>query len=288
MNWVAVSLLTALATASQDAWVKRHFSSASPYEMMAYPLAYSLPLFCMAAPFIAVPPLDTVFIGYFLASIPINGLGYLMHMRAIQVSPLSLTLPYLAFTPLFMLLTGFMVLGELPNGWGLVGVAVIVVGGYVLNIDPMVYSPLAPLRAFVRERGSVIMLMVAFVYSLGGVVGKKAIMHSSVMFFTVFFFISLILVILGAAHFAGRIDLRRLLAEPGKGAVAGGLLFAHALCHGWAISMTKAVYMISLKRISILIGVIYGGVLFHEHHLVYRLLGTVMMIFGAVLISLKG
>ncbi len=288
MNWVLLALLTALAAASQDAWVKRHFSAASPYEMMAYPLAYSLPLFCLTAPFVAIPSIDNVFISYFLAAIPINGLGFLLHIRAIQISPLSLTLPYLAFTPLFILFTGFIILGELPNAWGLLGVLVIVLGGYVLNIDPMIYSPLEPLRAFGREKGSVIMLIVAFICSLGGVVGKKAILHSSVMFFTVTFFVSLAVVMLATMHLTGRADLRRLAAQPGKGAVAGGLLFLHAVCHGWAISITKAVYMISLKRVSILIGVIYGGVFFRERHLIYRLVGTGLMIAGAALISLKG
>ena len=288
MNWVLVALLTALAAATQDAWVKRHFAAASPYEMMAYPLAYSLPMFCLAVPFIRLPPLDNTFFAYFVASIPINGLGYLLHIRAIQVSPLSLTLPYLALTPIFMLLTGFVVLGELPNGWGLIGILVIVSGGYVLNIDPRVYSPLAPIRAFGREKGSVLMLMVSLIYSLGAVVGKKAILHSSVMFFTVTFFISLCVVMLAAVIVSGHVELRRLAVMPAKGTVAGGLLFLHAVCHGWAISMTKAVYMISLKRVSILIGVIYGGLFFRERHLIYRMTGTVMMIAGAAIISLKG
>ncbi len=288
MSWTLAALLTALATASQDAWIKRQFSHAGPYEMLAYPLAYSLPPFCLAAPFVAVPALDHVFVLFFLASIPVNGLGFLLHVRAIQVSPLSLTLPYLAFTPLFMLLTGFVVLAEIPNLWGLAGVMVIVAGGYVLNIDPRVYSPLEPLRAFRREPGSRIMLLVACVYSLGGVVGKKAIVHSSVMFFTVSFFICLAVVMLATLHWSGRVDLRRLAAMPAKGSVAGGLLFLHAVCHGWAISMTKAVYMISIKRFSILIGVIYGGLFFKERHLKFRLIGTAMMIAGAVLISVLG
>jgi hypothetical protein len=62
-----------------------------------------------------------------------------------------------------------------------------------------------------------------------------------------------------------------------QGAVAGGLLFGQALCHGWAISMTKADCMIAVKRLSILFGVIYGGIFFHERHLLYRVAGTCLM-----------
>ncbi len=288
MDWFIPALLTAVASASQDAWVKRYFSKFSVYEMLAFPMAYSLPLFCTALFLVPIPSLDRIFVGSFLISIPINAAGMLSHMRAIQISPLSLTLPYLAFTPVFMFLTGRIVLGEVPNAWGTLGISIIVLGSYVLNIDPGTYSPLAPIKAFAREKGSRIMLLAAFIYSLAVVGGKKAIIHSSVMFFTVSFFVAFNIVTLLVMALANRVQLSRLAGRPIQGVVAGGLLFAHAVCHGWAVSLTKAVYMISVKRISILIGAIYGGLFFSERHLIYRLLGTGLMIAGAAVITLKG
>lgn len=287
-NWFIIALLTAFFAASQDAWVKRYFSNFSAFEMMAFPMAYSLPLFCIVYPFITVPPIDHVFWIAFWVSIPVNGLGFLLHIRAIQTSALSLTLPYLAFTPVFIFFTGFLILNESPNVWGVVGVSIIVVGSYILNIDPDKYSLLSPLRAFGRERGSVIMLLASFVYSFSAVIGKKAIIHSSVMFFSVLFFLCLNACFLIFAVIFKKVRFSRLLKMPVKGSVAGGLLFAHILCHGWAISLTKAVYMISVKRISILFGTIYGGLLFSESHMTYRVIGTIFMIAGAVLVSVKG
>lgn len=288
MNWILPALLTALLTASQDAWVKRFFSSLSAYEMLAFPMAYSLPLFCLVLPFIDQPQLDRTFAIYFLAGIPVNGVGFLLHMRAIQISPLSLSLPYLAFTPVFIFFTGFIVLGETANVWGVLGVCIIVAGAYVLNIDPEFYSLLAPVIAAGREKGSLLMLLTAFIYSLGAVVGKKAILHSSVMFFTAYFFVAFNLVCLGGMLLFGKARFRNLAMFPVKGAVAGGLLFGHAICHGWAISMTKAVYMIAVKRLSIMFGVIYGGLFFREQRLFYRAAGTALMIAGAALVTLKG
>jgi uncharacterized membrane protein len=46
--------------------------------------------------------------------------------------------------------------------------------------------------------------------------------------------------------------------------------------------------MIAIKRISILFGIIYGGVFFNEKKMVYRLLGAGLMILGAALLTLKG
>ena len=115
MLWFLLSFLTALAVASHDAWVKKFFSDLSTYEMLAYPMIFSLPLLVLTLPFVPVPPLDPLFYRAFLISLPINGIGFFLHLRAIQVSPLSLTLPYLSFTPVFIILTGALVLDEMPN-----------------------------------------------------------------------------------------------------------------------------------------------------------------------------
>ncbi|GFR40427.1 hypothetical protein Agub_g1001 [Astrephomene gubernaculifera] len=57
-----------------------------------------------------------------------------MYQRAIQISPLSLTIPYLAFTPAILIATAYVFLGELPSPAGVLGVSVVALGGYLLNI----------------------------------------------------------------------------------------------------------------------------------------------------------
>jgi hypothetical protein len=68
----------------------------------------------------------------------------------------------------------------------------------------------------------------------------------------------------------GKIKLKTFKNLPAKGIVAGCLLFFHELFHGWAISMIKAAYMISIKRFSVLFGIVYGGVFFQEKNIVIR------------------
>ncbi len=287
MLWLIFALLTALASASQDAWVKGKFGD-SVYKMLAYPLLYSLPLLIAAMLLVSIPPLDSAFWWTVIVSLPVNAAGFFLYMRAIQVSPLSLTLPYLSFTPVFMFVTSPLLLGETPNIWGVLGVCIIVVGSYVLNIDPAAYTLFSPFKALGKEKGALIMLLAALIYSAAAVLGKKAILHSSVMFFTLTFFITLNSATLLILAIAGKIRPSQLVDRPVQGLVAGFLFFTHLVCHGWAISMTNAVYMISLKRMSILFGVIYGRLFFSERHLGYRLMGAGLMVFGAALISFKG
>jgi drug/metabolite transporter (DMT)-like permease len=288
MLWLILSLLTALAVASQDAWIKKYFSHLSAYDMLAFPFLFSLPLFLITLPFIPVPPLDVTFYRCFLISLPLNFIPFFIYMQAIRVSPLSLTLPYLAFTPVFMIFSGYVFLDEMPNIWGFAGIIVTCIGGYALNLKSGKHSVFEPIKAVFKETGSWLMLIVALIFSFGAVIGKKGIMHSSPLFFTMTFFAVLSLLTVLLLLMLGKIRLGTLRNDWARGMVAGVLFFIHCLAHGFAISMIKASYMISVKRFSALIGIIYGRLFFKEKHIAMRLMGAGLMVAGAVLITVWG
>jgi len=286
--WLILSLLTALAVASQDAWVKKYFSHLTAYDMLAFPFLFSLPLFAFTVPFIPVPRLDHTFYWCFLISLPLNFIPFFIYMKAIRVSPLSLTLPYLSFTPAFMIFTGFVFLDEIPNLWGLAGIIVTCIGGYALNLKSGKHSFLDPIKAVFKETGSWLMLIVALIFSFGAVIGKKGIMHSSPLFFTMTFFAVLSFMTVATLLILGKIRMSTLRDDWEKGMVAGVLFFIHCLAHGFAISMVKASYMISVKRLSALIGIIYGRLFFKEKNIAVRFAGACLMLVGAVLITVWG
>jgi len=287
MTWFILSLLTAFSVASCDAWVKKWFSHLNHYEMLVYPLLYGFPLTLASLIFVEVPPLDEIFYLSFVVSIPLTIVPLILYMKAIKISPLSLTVPYLSFTPVFMVGTGYVFLGEIPDRWGVAGILSVCIGSYILNLDGKKWSLIHPFLAVFKETGSWLMLIAAFIFSFSAVIGKLAIMHSSVMFFQMTFFVVVTIVMVFLFMVFRMINLKHLAESPVKGAVAGILLFFHILCHGFAISMTKAAYMVSVKRLSTLFGVIYGGIIFKEENIPIRFAGALFMFLGALTILLK-
>lgn len=145
MLWIPLSLLTALAAASQDAWVKRHFADRGPVVMAAVPLVYGMPGFVLGLALTPVPPLDGVFWVCLAASVPINLAALVVYMASIRRAPLSKTLPYLAFTPTFMLavkrlsivfgmLYGGLWFGERQLAVRIAGAAIMLAGATVIVI----------------------------------------------------------------------------------------------------------------------------------------------------------
>jgi drug/metabolite transporter (DMT)-like permease len=288
MLWFVLSVLTALAMSSEGAWQKKFFSHLGPHAMAMYSLVYSVPFFLTAFAFIPHPSLDAEFWISFLGSFLLNAIAYFLYVKAIQASPLSLTIPYLAFTPAFMIFTGRVLLNEEPNLYGILGILLSLVGGYILNVDVRRWSPLEPLRVASKEKGSRLMLAVALIYSVSAVLDKKAIIHSSPLFFGIFFYIIFAPTLFVYWVLKGKISWDFWRGDPLKGAVAGLLVFLHSVFHAWAISLTKAAYMISVKRLSVLFSVVYGWLIFDEENMAARLGGAVLMVAGAVLIALKG
>ncbi len=83
-----------------------------------------------------------------------------------------------------------------------------------------------------------------------------------------------------------------------RGAARNGTLrvcLAPAACysveivtHMVAVNMTNVAYMIAVKRLSLLMGVLYGHFLFGEEAIGERLLGGSLMVAGVALISWGG
>jgi drug/metabolite transporter (DMT)-like permease len=178
MLWLVLSVATAFCNASAVTVTKRYFADCTPWEVSMIPNAYAGALCLLVLPFVEVPPLDAVFWWAWGLSVPLLTIALFFQYWAISVSPLSLTMPYLSFTPALVIVTGFVLLGETLNAWGLFGVLAIAAGGYVLNIEPNSgRGVLDPIKAIFREPGSRRMLVTAILFSVCGVLGRMGVLH---------------------------------------------------------------------------------------------------------------
>ncbi len=287
MTWFFLSLLTAISVALRDVSVKA-FTRMGLLEVAVLELFWSLPFLVLGLLLIPVPELDAVFWWTFIISLPLNIIPYFLYLYAIKLSPLTLTVPFLAFTPAFMILTGLLILGEAINLWGGVGIILIVSGSYVLNINTANQGLLGPFTSLFREKGPRLMLLVAFLYSFAAVVGKKAILHSSPLFFTFFFFLVFNSIILVGLFLFNKESRRYLLPNVKKGVWLGGLMAVHVGTHGLAIAIATAVYMVAVKRSSILFTVLLSRIFLKEEQFMARGLGAMLMFSGVLFITLLG
>lgn len=210
-----------------------------------------------------------------------------LYIKALQVSPLALTTPYLAFTPLFAIATDYLINHELPSQAGLLGVVLLVAGAYGLNLHQARTGWSEPLKMIFKERGSWMMLAVAAIYAYTVVMGKLALVHSSPMFTAAFYPLMIIGGLALVLGLTGRLSWG-WLARPGPSLALALCMCSMVVCHYMALSEIQASYMVAVKRMSPLFAVLYGGMLLGEGRLAQHLAAGALMVGGAAVIALAG
>jgi len=195
MAWVGYALLSAFCLATTDAITKKSLGTLQRpgdlYLVAWARLLYAAPLLALTLLFVPIPPLDATFWWTIVWLVPLELAALVIYVKALQASPLSLTLPFLSLTPVFLLVTSAVMLGEAPSFLGGVGVLCIVGGAFALHAPAWREGPRRLLALVWRERGSRYMIAAAFLYSITSNLGKQAILHSSPVFFGVIYFLIL-------------------------------------------------------------------------------------------------
>jgi drug/metabolite transporter (DMT)-like permease len=286
MSWFVYAFVCALSLATADALSKKALDDNTDPSIVAWVrTGYALPFMAFIIPFIERPVLDCVFYVATLIAVPLDIIALLLYMKAIKVSPLSLTLPFLSLTPVFLIGTSYIILGERPDRSGFIGIVLVVIGAYLLNVHTISKGFFEPFKAIVKEQGSVLMIIVAFVFSVGACIGKIAVQHSDPLFFSVIYSFLLSFIFYLAISFRTKRFYSKVFSRPVLFLVIGILITIMIITHLKAISLIEVSYMVSVKRLSILFGAIYGVMFFKETNIKERLLGATVMVSGIIMIA---
>ena len=287
MQWYYLALLSALTLALADAFTKKGFSGYSTSLIILVRFAFPGILLAPVSLYLGLPPVQTEFWYYLAVCVPLELIAMWLYITAIRDYPLHLTLPFLAFTPVFNILTGYLFLNETIRLYGFVGIMLVVVGTYYLNIDHLMSNRrdlMAPFKAVVRVRGSMLMLLAAAIYSLTSVFSKAAMQYASPETFGAFYFVvigmaAILLVIVLQPRAIAQVMQRKKYML-----LVGVAMSIMVVSHFMAIAMVEVAYMISVKRMSLLFGILLGAWLFRDVKFSQHIPAAVIMLFGVILI----
>jgi drug/metabolite transporter (DMT)-like permease len=320
--WILLTLLTAVCTSLRDVAQKQAGRRADPV-VVALGVA-AVPAVGLGAIALALGP-PSLGAGFGLALLVSGGINIVatpLVVWALQRSDLSLVAPLTSLTPLFMIATGAVVLGEMPDARGVAGVAIIAAGAYLLTLTDPAAGPLAPLRALLRDAGARAMLLVAFLYSFSATFDKVGTQASSPIVWAASIHVVVAVVmaplalrrLVRAAERRGRVQPPRGWARGEGGSpatvpanavplrawhpagtfgpllailLAGTFTAIAAAAQMTALTMTLAAFVIAVKRTSTLFSVFLGHSVFGEENIRARLLGAAVMLGGFVVLVLR-
>ncbi len=288
MDWLSLTLISAFCIATADALTRKYLQGYSARELVmvrfGMPGLLLLPLLAMQP----MPVLATEFWYWAAALIPLEVTAMLLYSQAIRDTSLSLTLPYLAFTPVFNTLTGYILLQERVSVTGFAGILLVVFGAWLLNLEHAKgerFDVLAPFRAIVSERGSRLMLITAALYSITSVLGKGALAYTTPVFFGTLYYVAIGITVIITFSIGARTPVHVLWRRPLPHLAIGLFMGIMVLTHFFAIRDVEVAYMIAVKRTSLLFGILYSVLLFHERARLDHFLAGGLMLAGVFLIA---
>ncbi|WP_071516923.1 DMT family transporter [Geitlerinema sp. PCC 9228] len=287
MVWFLLANCTAFSESLKDVFSKRNLRIFDGYFISwmfaALTFFFLLPLLLV----VPIPPLGDRFGLALLASGSLNVLATLLYLHALQRSDMSLSLPMITLTPLFLLVTSPLIVGESPQVFDLVGVVFLVVGTYTLNFQVRKEGWLVPFQALLREAGPRFMLGVALLWSLTANFDKMGVQNSSPLFWAIASYGYIALVLSPIVWFKSKISWQQIWPQRFFLVAVGMFNALTVTCQMSAINLTTVVNVISIKRTSVLWGVLWGHLFFAEPGFKTRMSAALLMVTGVFFISIS-
>ena len=235
---------------------------------------------------ISIQSLDTEFWIYSIAGGITGALGNGFIVKALEKGDLSVLGPINAYKSIVGMLFAFIIIREVPNIWGLMGIGFIIVGSYfVLDTTEEKFSWQLFKTPAIQYRLAALVLT-----GIQAVLDKKVIEHSNLeiafagwsIFGAGFSFIFILFTKVSIQKEFKNVD-RAILVKYFLLILTVGLMLAST---NYTLSHMPVGYALALFQLSILLSVVLGHRFFNELHLFKKLMGATIMVIGSALIIL--
>lgn len=235
---------------------------------------------------ISIQSLDTEFWIYSIAGGITGALGNGFIVKALDKGDLSVLGPINAYKSIVGMLFAFIIIREVPNIWGLMGMGFIIVGSYfVLDTTEEKFSWQLFKTPAIQYRLAALVLT-----GIQAVLDKKVIEHSNLeiafagwsIFGAGFSFVFILFTKVSIQKEFKIVD-RAILVKYFLLVLTVGLMLAST---NYTLSHMPVGYALALFQLSILLSVVLGHRFFNELHLFKKLMGATIMVIGSALIIL--
>lgn len=284
--WILLSFLIAILESAKDLLGKSTSNKINPY-VSAFCLQFFAVLTLLPIILITgIPKIQPVFwiaSVFSLFSIPAWSLLY---MRGVTLSPLYLSIPMMAFNPVFTTLLSIFFDHRFPDALGWMGIIFICVGLYLLRLKKEVTKKgvLYPILNIRNEPGAISMLGVALIWSLGVHVAKIQTLASSPLFFAFTVTVCGTVVLFFLAKIKAGMNFQMVKNYLLQLGLLGFLNGFAELVRGMALQIGYTPYVVAIARSNIIASSLGGKIFFKEKFSRINIAGLILMFAGIILI----
>ncbi len=286
MNWFTLALISSISLSLRESVVKIYGQNVSAI-FMSWGLN-SFSFLIILAINIAVlnrHPVTGSFLMVLVAAAVLDTFATVLYFWAIKTGELSKTIPMLCFIPVVQLFVTPIMVHENLSWMGITGVLIVVAGSWVLNMDQW-DNLLSPFKVLFREKSTMMMLGVAIIWGVSSSFHKIGVKQTDALFWGAAEIGLIALFLFPLALRSSRQDF--VFSKIKITFLPAVLSTLTVLSYYTAISLGPVAYVSSVRRLGVLFSMLAGIVLFKEILKPVGFAGGIIMIAGAVIITLFG
>ncbi|KAL3666149.1 hypothetical protein V7S43_008938 [Phytophthora oleae] len=291
---VSIAVINSVVNALCDPLRKYLTKFMDPFMVVAIRGLIQAPLFVLWAIVDTggrLPPLNHLFWTSVCISGSINIITSYLYNRAIQISTLSATIPFLSFTPAFLVVVAFLVLGEVPTVSGVLGISIAMMGGFWLQgaKDDHTSKDLL-MDSSNASKGSMYMILVAFLWSISNAFDKIGVQNSTPLVYGA----TIQVIVAGGSYILQKmrvggeeiyLPIGQEVKIPWKFVILAGVTSVVAYYINLVATQHLEVsYVIAIKRSGCIWSVLMGRFLFRERNLRKKIPSILLMVLGVICI----
>ncbi|MCE7056158.1 DMT family transporter [Algoriphagus sp. AGSA1] len=236
--------------------------------------------------FIEISPLNKDFWIYSLLGGSFGAMGNGLLVKALHKGDLSILGPINSYKAIVALIFGVVLLGEVPNTWGIIGIGIIIYGSYmVLDTTEERFTP-----ALIKNKEIQFRIAAMLLTAVEAIFVKKVIISSSPTlafyswcgFGAIFSFALLLIFQVRLKENLQHLTRKTLY----KLLFLVGCIGTMQLSTNYVFERMDVSYALSLFQLSIIVSVFLGYRFFREKDIRKKIIGSAIMIVGSVMIIL--
>ncbi|HNY11883.1 MAG TPA: DMT family transporter [Candidatus Wallbacteria bacterium] len=296
MGWIYLSLAAAFFYAFRYIIIKKHLSSCDT-AVITFAARFFGALFITPALFFVSIPAGAsspLFWKTILATATLTGIASMMQFHSIKKHEISSSLPFISFVPLFMVFFVYIIFGELPDPRAAGGMIFLCAGAFVINGEAG--SPaFSTFLGASKNPGAILFFLASIILGLTTALDRLAIVESGAgglaytIFWNVFSALLFSAIFLNPESRRGYVN--QIAAHPCAFTLQGFFGIAAFASQMLAVECARdvsanVIYVKTLTLLQLFIGVIFGIAMFGEKNPRKKIAGSLLMLSGAIIITL--
>ena len=281
---------SAILQATQNILNKKLVKKEEPFVVIWYTIFLSMFFLVPTVLINGIPDLGSNFYLYLGIRLILDLFALSLYFYALRAGDVSLVIPLSTFPVVFSLISSSIINKEFPNWIGVMGIFIIIIGTYLLNLPSKERrrNIHLPFKLLFKDMAARLILLSAFLYGIIYSINKAGIENSSTSFFTYSAAFGLLIFFTCALLYQNKGDLSKSI-QVSKfkqflplGLLDGVKIFLFML----AVTYTYVSFADASDNTTAIYSTIFAGLIFKEK-IKQRIVPIMIMILGVVFITVS-